>query len=124
MNCGAIPENLLEAEFFEPAKGSYTGATQDRDGYFQAARGRHPFLDGSGEICPWPCKSKLLRAIQERSRRPRLALRRKKRWTCGFVSATHCDPRRRRANEKGRFRYDRVCIFRLNVIEIIIPPLA
>ena len=69
VNCGAIPENLLEAEFFGARKGSYTGANQDRDGYFQAARGGTLFLDEIGDL-PLAMQSKLLRAIQERSVRP------------------------------------------------------
>ena len=69
VNCGAIPENLLEAEFFGARKGSYTGAGQDRDGYFQAARGGTLFLDEIGDL-PLAMQSKLLRAIQERSVRP------------------------------------------------------
>src|SRR5207244_361356 len=69
VNCGAIPENLLEAEFFGARKGSYTGSSQDRDGYFQAARGGTLFLDEIGDL-PLAMQSKLLRAIQERSVRP------------------------------------------------------
>ena len=80
VNCGAIPENLLEAEFFGARKGSYTGATQDRDGYFQAARGGTLFLDEIGDL-PLPMQAKLLRAIQERRVRP-WARRRRKQPTC------------------------------------------
>ncbi|RYY81118.1 MAG: sigma-54-dependent Fis family transcriptional regulator, partial [Comamonadaceae bacterium] len=69
VNCGAIPENLLEAEFFGARKGSYTGSAADRDGYFQAARGGTLFLDEIGDL-PLAMQSKLLRAIQERSVRP------------------------------------------------------
>ncbi|MDO5626363.1 MAG: sigma 54-interacting transcriptional regulator, partial [Pseudomonadota bacterium] len=65
VNCGAIPENLLEAEFFGARKGSYTGATTDREGFFQAARGGTLFLDEIGDL-PLAMQAKLLRAIQER----------------------------------------------------------
>lgn len=77
VNCGAIPENLLEAEFFGARKGSYTGATQDRDGYFQAARGGTLFLDEIGDL-PLAMQAKLLRAIQERRVRPWAPHRRKR----------------------------------------------
>ena len=66
VNCSAIPEALLEAEFFGARKGSYTGATQDREGYFQAARSGTLFLDEIGDL-PLAMQSKLLRVIQERS---------------------------------------------------------
>jgi two-component system, NtrC family, response regulator PilR len=65
VNCAAIPEALLEAEFFGARKGSYTGASADREGFFQAARGGTLFLDEIGEL-PLAMQSKLLRAIQER----------------------------------------------------------
>ena len=65
VNCSAIPESLLEAEFFGAKKGSYTGAAADRQGYFQAARGGTLFLDEIGDL-PLAMQSKLLRAIQER----------------------------------------------------------
>jgi two-component system response regulator PilR (NtrC family) len=69
VNCGAIPENLLEAEFFGVKKGAFTGAQQDREGFFQAARGGTLFLDEIGDL-PLAMQSKLLRAIQERRIRP------------------------------------------------------
>ena len=69
MNCGAIPEHLLEAEFFGYRKGAFTGATEDREGFFQAANGGTLFLDEIGDL-PLAMQSKLLRAIQERSVRP------------------------------------------------------
>src|SRR5574343_178900 len=112
VNCGAIPENLLEAEFFGARKGSYTGATQDRDGYFQAARGGTLFLDEIGDL-PLAMQSKLLRAIQERSVRP-LGSTQEDSVDVRIVSATH----RLLASEvaEGRFRQD--LYYRLNVIEI------
>jgi len=117
VNCGAIPENLLEAEFFGAKKGSYTGAQQDRAGYFQAARGGTLFLDEIGDL-PLAMQSKLLRAIQERSVRP-LGSTQEDTVDVRIVSATHKDLA---ADVKaGRFRQD--LYYRLNVIEIAIPPL-
>ncbi|MBU4423789.1 MULTISPECIES: sigma-54-dependent transcriptional regulator [unclassified Acidovorax] len=117
VNCGAIPENLLEAEFFGARKGSYTGASQDRDGYFQAARGGTLFLDEIGDL-PLAMQSKLLRAIQERSVRP-LGSTQEETVDVRIVSATHRDLAADVLS--GRFRQD--LYYRLNVIEIVIPPL-
>ena len=117
VNCGAIPENLLEAEFFGAKKGSYTGALADRQGYFQAARGGTLFLDEIGDL-PLPMQSKLLRAIQERIVRP-LGSTVEDTVDVRIISATHKDLS---AEVKaGRFRQD--LYYRLNVIEITIPPL-
>ena len=117
VNCGAIPENLLEAEFFGAKKGSYTGALTDRMGYFQAARGGTLFLDEIGDL-PLAMQSKLLRAIQERSVRP-LGSTQEDTVDVRIVSATHKDLA---AEVKaGRFRQD--LYYRLNVIEIVVPPL-
>lgn len=117
VNCSAIPENLLEAEFFGARKGAYTGATQDRAGFFQAAHGGTLFLDEIGDL-PLAMQSKLLRAIQERSVRPLGALQ-EELVDVRIVSATHKDL----AAEvhSGRFRQD--LYYRLNVIDIYIPPL-
>jgi len=117
VNCSAIPENLLEAEFFGARKGSYTGATQHRDGFFQAAAGGSLFLDEIGEL-PLAMQSKLLRAIQERSVRP-LGATQEEAVDVRILSATHRDL----AAEvrAGRFRQD--LYYRLNVIELVIPPL-
>ena len=117
VNCGAIPESLLEAEFFGARKGSYTGATQDRMGYFQAARGGTLFLDEIGDL-PLPMQSKLLRAIQERSVRP-LGSTQEDAVDVRIVSATHRDLAA--DVHAGRFRQD--LYYRLNVIEIVVPPL-
>ncbi|MBY0454213.1 MAG: sigma-54 dependent transcriptional regulator [Burkholderiaceae bacterium] len=117
VNCGAIPENLLEAEFFGARKGSYTGATQDRLGYFQAAQGGTLFLDEIGDL-PLAMQSKLLRVIQERSVRP-LGCTQEETVDVRIVSATHRDLAA--DVQAGRFRQD--LYYRLNVIEIIIPPL-
>jgi two-component system, NtrC family, response regulator PilR len=117
VNCSAIPENLLEAEFFGARKGSYTGATQDRNGYFQAARGGTLFLDEIGDL-PLAMQSKLLRAIQERSVRP-LGSTQEETVDVRILSATHRDLAA--DVQAGHFRQD--LYYRLNVIEFLIPPL-
>lgn len=117
VNCGAIPENLLEAEFFGARKGSYTGAVQDRAGFFQAAHGGTLFLDEIGEL-PLSMQAKLLRAIQERRVRP-LGATQEEDVDVRIVSATHRDLAA--GVRAGRFRQD--LYYRLNVIEIIVPPL-
>jgi two-component system, NtrC family, response regulator PilR len=117
VNCGAIPENLLEAEFFGFRKGSFTGATEDREGFFQAAHGGTLFLDEIGDL-PLTMQSKLLRVIQERAVRPIGAVS-EAAVNVRLVSATHKDL----AAEvrAGRFRQD--LFYRLNVIQIRMPPL-
>jgi two-component system response regulator PilR (NtrC family) len=117
VNCSAIPETLLEAEFFGAKKGSYTGATSDREGYFQAARGGTLFLDEIGDL-PLPMQSKLLRAIQERHVRS-LGSTQEDAVDVRIVSATHRDLGA--DVQAGRFRQD--LFYRLNVIEIMVPPL-
>ena len=89
VNCSAIPESLLEAEFFGARKGSYTGSHQDREGYFQAARGGTLFLDEIGDL-PLAMQSKLLRAIQERQVRS-LGSTQEEAVDVRIVSATHKD---------------------------------
>ncbi len=117
VNCSAIPENLLESEFFGAKKGAFTGATQDRDGFFQAASGGTLFLDEIGDL-PLTMQSKLLRAIQERCVRP-VGATQEEPADVRIVSATH---RNLSADvQSGRFRQD--LFYRLNVIEILIPPL-
>ncbi|CAG0907944.1 unnamed protein product [Darwinula stevensoni] len=118
VNCGAIPENLLEAEFFGARKGSYTGAGQDRPGYFQAAHGGTLFLDEIGDL-PLGMQAKLLRAIQERCVRP-LGSTKEEMVDVRIVSATHHDLGA--AVQTGRFRQD--LYYRLNVIELLLPPPA
>jgi len=117
VNCGAIPEALLEAEFFGYRKGAFTGAADDRDGFFQAAAGGTLFLDEIGDL-PLAMQSKLLRVIQERAVRP-LGATAEQPTNVRLVSATHKDL----ANEValGRFRQD--LFYRLNVIRIPVPPL-
>lgn len=117
VNCSAIPESLLEAEFFGARKGSYTGATADREGYFQAARGGTLFLDEIGDL-PLAMQSKLLRAIQERQVRS-LGSTQEDAVDVRIVSATHKDLAA--DVQAGRFRQD--LYYRLNVIEIVVPPL-
>ncbi len=117
VNCSAIPESLLDAEFFGARKGSYTGATHDRDGFFQAARGGTLFLDEVAEL-PLAMQSKLLRAIQERSVRP-LGATQEEAVDVRILSATHRDLARE--VREGRFRQD--LFYRLNVIELRLPPL-
>ncbi len=117
VNCGAIPETLLEAEFFGARKGSYTGALQDREGYFQAAQGGTLFLDEIGDL-PLTMQSKLLRAIQERRVRP-LGTAQEEVVDVRIVSATHKDLQAE--VQAGRFRQD--LFYRLNVIEIRLPAL-
>jgi two-component system, NtrC family, response regulator PilR len=117
VNCSAIPESLLEAEFFGAKKGSYTGSSQDREGYFQAARGGTLFLDEIGDL-PLAMQSKLLRAIQERQVRA-LGSTQEDAVDVRIVSATHKDLVA--DVQEGRFRQD--LYYRLNVIEIMVPPL-
>ena len=117
VNCGAIPENLLEAEFFGARKGAYTGANQDREGYFQAAKGGTLFLDEIGDL-PLAMQSKLLRAIQERAVRP-LGSSQEEPSDVRVVSASHKDLAS--AVATNDFRQD--LYYRLNVIVVKIPPL-
>lgn len=117
VNCGAIPENLLEAEFFGARKGAYTGSTQDRLGYFQAAKGGTLFLDEIGDL-PLTMQSKLLRAIQERVVRP-LGSSQEDMVDVRVVSASHKELGEEVLSK--RFRQD--LYYRINVIVIGIPPL-
>ena len=117
VNCGAIPEHLLEAEFFGYRKGAFTGANEDREGFFQAAQGGTLFLDEIGDL-PLAMQSKLLRVIQERSVRPVGAVVETP-INVRIVSATHRDLAEEVA--AGRFRQD--LFYRLNVIQIRVPPL-
>ena len=117
VNCSAIPEQLLEAEFFGYRKGAFTGAAEDREGFFQAANGGTLFLDEIGEL-PLPMQSKLLRAIQERLVRPVGAVSELP-VNVRLLSATHRDLGA--DVQSGRFRQD--LYYRLNVIQIRVPPL-
>ncbi len=117
VNCGAIPETLLEAEFFGVRKGSFTGANADRDGFFQTANGGTLFLDEIGDL-PFAMQSKLLRAIQERAVRA-IGAPTEQTVNVRIVSATHKDLAAE--VQAGRFRQD--LFYRLNVIDIKVPPL-
>ncbi|MBA4342575.1 MAG: sigma-54-dependent Fis family transcriptional regulator, partial [Methylibium sp.] len=117
VNCGAIPEQLLEAEFFGYRKGAFTGANEDREGFFQAAHNGTLFLDEIGDL-PLAMQSKLLRSIQERSVRPVGAVAEAP-VNVRILSATHKDLGAEVA--AGRFRQD--LFYRLNVIQIRVPPL-
>jgi two-component system response regulator PilR (NtrC family) len=117
VNCGAIPEALLEAEFFGYRKGAFTGANEDRDGFFRAAEGGTLFLDEIGDL-PLAMQIKLLRVIQERSVRPVGAVAEAP-VNVRIVSATHKDLGAE--VQAGRFRQD--LYYRLNVIQMMVPPL-
>ena len=117
VNCGAIPETLMEAEFFGYRKGAFTGADRARDGFFQAAAGGTLFLDEVAEL-PLAMQVKLLRAIQERRVR-KVGASAEDPVDVRIVSATHQDLSSLVA--KGRFRQD--LFYRLNVIEVRVPPL-
>ena len=117
VNCGAIPEQLLEAEFFGYRKGAFTGAQEDRGGFFQAAQGGTLFHDEIGDL-PLAMQSKLLRTIQERAVRA-IGSVAELPVDVRIVSATHKDLGLE--VREGRFRQD--LFYRLNVIRIGVPPL-
>jgi two-component system, NtrC family, response regulator PilR len=117
VNCGAIPELLLEAEFFGYRKGAFTGANEDRDGFFQAAQGGTLFLDEIGDL-PLQMQSKLLRVIQERLVR-QVGATTEQSTNVRLLSATHRDLGQEVL--AGRFRQD--LYYRLNVIRITSPAL-
>ncbi|SMC29726.1 two-component system, NtrC family, response regulator PilR [Andreprevotia lacus DSM 23236] len=117
VNCGAIPENLMESEFFGYKKGAFTGATEDRDGFFQAAGGGTLFLDEVADL-PLAMQVKLLRAIQERKVR-KVGSTQEEPVDVRLISATHQNLAK--CVEAGRFRQD--LYYRINVIELKMPPL-
>ncbi len=117
VNCGAIPENLMESEFFGHKKGSFTGAIQDKEGLFKAADGGTLFLDEVGDL-PLSMQVKLLRAIQEKSVRP-VGTQAEIKVDVRILSATHRNLRE--LVTSGHFRQD--LYYRLNVIELLIPSL-
>jgi len=117
VNCGAIPSELLESEFFGHVKGSFSGATHDRDGLFRAAAGGTMFLDEIADL-PLAMQVKLLRAIQERKIRP-VGGDRELEIDIRLLSASHHDLDKR--VEQGLFRQD--LYYRLNVIKLVVPPL-
>ncbi|MDH3286719.1 MAG: sigma-54 dependent transcriptional regulator [Betaproteobacteria bacterium] len=117
VNCGAIPENLMESEFFGYRKGAFTGATADREGFFQAASSGTLFLDEVADL-PLPMQVKLLRAIQEKKVR-KVGSTGEEAVDVRLISATH----RNLGDEvkSGNFRQD--LYYRLNVIELRMPSL-
>ncbi len=117
VNCGAIPEALMEAEFFGYRKGAFTGANDDRDGFFQAANGGTLMLDEVADL-PLPMQVKLLRAIQERRVR-KVGATVEEPVDVRLISATHQNLAL--CVENGKFRQD--LFYRLNVIELQLPPL-
>jgi two-component system response regulator PilR (NtrC family) len=117
VNCGAIPEALMEAEFFGYRKGAFTGANDERDGFFQAANGGTLMLDEVADL-PLAMQVKLLRAIQERRVR-KIGATAEEAVDVRIISATHKDLAK--LVENGQFRQD--LFYRLNVIELTLPPL-
>lgn len=117
VNCGAIPEALMEAEFFGYRKGAFTGAVDDRDGFFQAANGGTLLLDEVADL-PFAMQVKLLRAIQERRVR-KVGATVEEPVDVRIISATHQNLHE--CVGKGTFRQD--LYYRLNVIELSLPPL-
>lgn len=117
VNCGAIPTELMESEFFGHRKGSFTGAVSDKEGLFQAAHGGTLFLDEVAEL-PLHMQVKLLRAIQEKAVRP-IGAREEVLVDVRILSATHKNLAA--LVEQGQFRQD--LFYRINVIELRVPPL-
>ncbi|PBI80190.1 two-component system response regulator GlrR [Ewingella americana] len=118
INCGALPEQLLESELFGHAKGAFTGAVSSREGLFQAATGGTLFLDEIGDM-PLSLQVKLLRVLQERKVRP-LGSNQDVDVDVRIISATHRNLPK--AMEKGEFRED--LFYRLNVVSLKLPTLS
>ncbi|TSA52125.1 MAG: sigma-54-dependent Fis family transcriptional regulator [Nitrosomonadaceae bacterium] len=117
VNCGAIPENLMESEFFGYRKGAFTGADAERDGFFQAADGGTLFLDEVADL-PLIMQVKLLRVIQEKRVR-KIGSAQEENVDVRIISATH--QKLSECVENGKFRQD--LYYRLNVIELKMPAL-
>ena len=117
VNCGALPETLMESEFFGYKKGAFTGAAEDREGFFQAANGGTLFLDEVAEL-PLAMQVKLLRAIQEKRVR-KVGATTEEPVDVRIICATH--QKLTALVAAGRFRQD--LFYRINVIELPMPPL-
>lgn len=117
INCGALPETLLESELFGHTKGAFTGATTDKKGLFRAAEQGTVFLDEIGEVTT-PMQVRLLRALQEHEVTP-LGASNAIKFDARIIAATNRDLEKE--VEAGRFRED--LFYRLNVIEVWLPPL-
>ncbi|MBI2985999.1 MAG: sigma 54-interacting transcriptional regulator [Deltaproteobacteria bacterium] len=117
VNCGAIPENLIESELFGHVRGAFTGAVSDHDGLFKRADGGSIFLDEVGEL-PLHLQVKLLRVLQEKSFTP-VGGSKQIKVDVRVISASNKDLRKEL--EKGRFRED--LFYRLNVVQMTLPPL-
>lgn len=117
VNCGAIPAELMESEFFGHKKGSFTGATVDKPGLFQAAHGGTLFLDEVADL-PLSMQVKLLRALQEKAIRP-VGSQQEQAVDVRILSATH----KNLAQEVTAERFRQDLYYRLNVIELQVPPL-
>ena len=117
VNCGAIPENLLEAELFGYVKGAFTGANENRDGFFQAASGGTIFLDEIG-TAPQTVQTSLLRVLQEKEVR-KVGSQTTQKINLRVIAATNADLSE--MVQKGTFRED--LYYRLNVVNVDIPPL-
>jgi len=118
INCGAIPENLVESELFGHKKGSFTGATENKDGVFVAASGGSLFLDEIGEL-PLNVQVNLLRVLQEREVKP-IGSNQVKKFDTRVICATNRNLKKE--VEEGNFRDD--LYYRLNIIEIKVPGLS
>ena len=116
VNCGAIPDHLLESELFGYARGAFTGALRDRPGLIEDAHGGTFFLDEIGDLS-FPLQAKLLRLLQEKEVR-RVGENRTRAVDVRFISATNKDLDRE--IEEGRFRED--LFYRLRIVTIDIPP--
>lgn len=117
VNCGAIPAELMESEFFGHKKGSFTGASEDKPGLFQAAQGGTLFLDEVADL-PLSMQVKLLRALQEKAIRP-VGSQQEHVVDVRILSATH----KNLVNEVAAERFRQDLYYRLNVIELAVPPL-